>query len=325
MTLPDEEAQKDAVKRSISPDAKPFSSFSVTKKRLAGTWRIFRQNRKGMIGLFLMCAFVVMAVAAPYIATEDPYTVVTHNPPYAPPSLEHFLGTDEIGRDIFSMLVYGSRVSLIVGIAAAGVAIFLGTIIGLVAGYLGGFVEKGLMVATDFFLVIPELAFMIVLTTILIELRVFLEWLGPLGPVVTVIIVIGIVGWPTTARIVRAQTLSLKERTFVERAKAIGSSNTHIVIRHIFPNVFPLIFANALLNISNAIFMETFLSFLGLTAGGLISWGTMIERAWGSLAITRKMWWYVLPPGICIILIVLAFSLLGYAFEEILNPKLRKV
>lgn len=302
-----------------------MSSLSIKWRKMTEAWKIFRANRKGMIGLLLMCAFVVMAVAAPYIATEDPHSVITDNPSKAPPSLEHYLGTDHIGRDIFSMLVYGSRVSLIVGFAAAGVAIFTGTTIGLFAGYFGGLVEEVLMRATDFFLVLPDLALMLVLTTIFIELRILLQGLGRLGPVIIVVIVIGVVGWPTTARIVRAQVLSVKERGFVERAVAIGSSSRHIIVKHIFPNVFPLIFANALLSISIAIFMETYLAFLGLTEGGLISWGMMIERAWERGAVTQEMWWYVLPPGICIVLIVLAFSLLGYAFEEILNPKLRKI
>jgi len=266
---------------------------------------------------------LTIAVFAPYIAPEDPFSVITKNPSYSKPSLKNYLGTDEIGRDLFSMLVYGTRISLIVGFAAALVTISIGTLVGLTAGYISGIIDVVLMRATDFFLVLPGLAFMLVLSTILIDLKV-LSTLGYWGPIFILILVIGITSWPRTARIVRSKVLSEKEKVFVERARAIGSSNLHIIRKHIFPAVFPLIFAESMLNVSLAIFMESYLSFLGLT-GEFISWGMMLKNAWKSLAITRGMWWYVFPPGVCIVLLVLAFSLIGYAFEEILNPKLVKI
>jgi len=301
-----------------------WERFSTTLKGLVGTWKIFKDSRKGMIGLLLILSFVVVAIGAPYFAPENPYSVIVDNPPNAPPSLQHYLGTDGIGRDVFSMLVYGARVSLLVGIVAAIIAMLVGTSIGLIAGYFGKFAEEGLMRATDFFLVLPELVLMIILVSILVEMKALSQF-GLWGPTLVVIIVIGLVSWPPTARVVRAQVLSVKKRMFVERAKAIGCSTRRIITRHVFPNVFPLIFAEALLNISNAIWAESYLAFLGLTAGGSMSWGMMIEDAWESLAVTKGIWWYVIPPGVCIVLLVLAFSLVGYALEEILNPKLRKI
>jgi len=317
-----EEGKRESISASTDPDVM-FSSLTVSQNKFVKNWKIFRSNRKGVFGLFVICIFLVMSIFAPYIAPEDPFTVITMNPSYSKPSLEHFLGTDEIGRDIFSMLVFGARISMIVGFAAAFVTILIGTVVGLVAGYVGGVVEVVLMRTTDFFLVLPGLAFMLVLSTILIDLKV-LSRLGYWGPISILIIVIGITSWPRTARIVRSQVLSVKEKVFVERAKAIGSSNIHIIRSHIFPSVFPLIFAESMLSVSLAIFMESYLSFLGLT-GEFISWGMILKNAWKSLAITRGLWWYVFPPGICIILLVLSFSLMGYAFEEILNPKLKKV
>jgi len=308
----------------VKTESMKSSFFTAAWKSLEENLKIFTKNRKGAFGFFIICFFVTTAVAAPYIATENPYTIITYNPTFAPPSSEHYLGTDEIGRDVFSMLVYGSRPSLIVGIAASLLTIFLGTIVGLVAGYFGGTAGFFLMRLADLFLVIPDLLLMLVLTTILIDLKV-LSTMGSWGPLFIIIIVIGIVSWPRTARVVRSQVLSLKERAFVERAKAIGSSDVHIIVKHVFPNVFPLVFANAMLSISYAIFMESYLSFLGLTTGSFISWGMMLKNAWDSAAVLRRAWWYILPPGICIVLVVLAFSLLGYAFEEIFNPKLRKV
>jgi len=301
-----------------------FSSFFSSLRNLTKNYMIFIKNKKALLGFSIICFFVIIAVFAPYIATENPYSVITQSPPFAPPNSKHFLGTDEIGRDVFSMLVYGSRASLIVGIVASLVTIILGASLGLIAGYFGKIVDFILMRLADLFLVIPDLLLMLVLTTILVDLKI-LATMGEWGPLITVIIVIGIVSWPRTARVVRAQVLSVKERAFVERARTIGSSDFHIILKHIFPNVFPLVFANAMLSISYAIFMESYLSFLGLTSGTFISWGMMLKNAWDSVAVTRQAWWYILPPGICIVLVVLAFSLFGYALEEVLNPKLRKV
>ncbi len=272
------------------------------------------RNRIALAGLIIIVFFLGMALLGPVLVGRYPTPLdKDENPrPPAPPDAEHLLGTDWQGYDILTILIYGSQVSLLVGFSSAAVAMIVGTFVGLVAGYYGGGVDQVLARATDFFLVIPWLPFVIILGVIL----------G--GGLTTTIIAISIVSWPTTARIVRSQVLSLRERLFVERARAIGAGNSHILWRHILPNVMPLVFAQAVLTISSAVFTEAFLSFFGLGPRGIISWGTMIEDAYSSLAEFRGMWWYFGPPGVCIVSVVLGFSMLSYALEEILNPRLRK-
>lgn len=264
-----------------------------------------------LTGLVIVSVFLAFAIIAPVIVGPYP-SQFDRDFPLQPPSDEHRLGTDRQGFDILTILVYGSRVSLLVGFLSAAVAMLLGTSVGLVAGFYGRHVDQLLSRATDFFLVIPWLPFVIVLSVIL----------GP--SLTTTVIAISVVSWPTTARIVRSQVLSLRERLFVERARAIGAGNRHILWRHILPNVMPLVFAQGVLTISTAIFTEAFLSFFGLGPRGTISWGTMIEDAYTSLAMLRGMWWYFGPPGISITLVVLGFSMLSFALEEILNPRLKR-
>ena len=273
--------------------------------------RALVRNRLALVGLSIVVIFLGFAIFAPLIVGHYP-TTFDKDLPLLTPSDRHPLGTDKEGRDILVILVYGSQISLLVGFTSAAVAMILGTTVGIAGGYYGKQIDQILARATDFFLVIPWLPFVIVLSVIL----------GP--SLTTTIIAIAVVSWPTTARIVRSQVLSLRERLFVERARAIGAGNSHILWRHILPNVMPLIFAQAVLTISTAIFTEAFLSFFGLGPVGSISWGTMIEDSWTSLALLRGMWWYFGPPGLFITLVVLGFSLLSYGLEEVLNPRLKR-
>ena len=209
-------------------------------------------------------------------------------------------------------MVNGSRASLIVGILASLISIVMGTVIGISSGYFGKFTDEVLMRLTDFFLVIPWFSLMIVIASLLG--RSFTN----------VIIVIGITSWPSTARIVRAQVLSVKEMGFVERARAIGAGDGHIIVKHISPNVFPLIFANTVLLVANSIFSEAFLDFFGLGDPNVISWGTMLEEVYKAGAFTSFTWWTILAPGACIVLLIMSFYLIGDALDEILNPRLRR-
>ncbi|MGI0149344.1 MAG: ABC transporter permease, partial [Thermoplasmata archaeon] len=286
---------------------------SLVRERLRNDLRRFEtflralvRNRLALVGLVIVLSFLAFALLAPLVVGPYPTTFDKDNPLLAP-SNRHPLGTDKQGFDILVILVYGSQISLLVGFTSAAVAMLLGTAVGLSGGYYGHQVDQVLARATDFFLVIPWLPFVIVLSVIL----------GP--SLLTTIIAIAIVSWPTTARIVRSQVLSLRERLFVERARAIGAGDGHVLWKHILPNVLPLIFAQAVLTISTAIFTEAFLSFFGLGPVGSISWGTMIEDSWISLALLRGMWWYFGPPGVFITLVVLGFSLLSYGLEEVLN------
>jgi peptide/nickel transport system permease protein len=298
----------------------------IVKKTL-GTWRIFRGNWMGMLGLFILIGFVAMAIFAPQIMylfkiiggwdiAYGPFDLVADRGAGIPPSPEHWLGTDVRGNDILARTIYGTRVSLEVGLVASVVSMGLGSLVGLMSGFWGGWRDEVLMRVTDVFLVIPWLVLMIVFAALL-----------PGGPtVLKVVVVIGITGWSSTARIVRAQVLSLKSRAFIERARAIGAGDYYTVRKHIFPNVFPLVFANSILTIALSILSESTLSFIGLGPAPtkVVTWGNMLEDAVAAHAITNGLYWWILVPGLCIVMIVLGFTFLGYALDEIFNPKLRK-
>ncbi|HEV7200109.1 MAG TPA: dipeptide/oligopeptide/nickel ABC transporter permease/ATP-binding protein [Candidatus Limnocylindria bacterium] len=279
-----------------------------------GALRTLLHHPVGLAGLIMLGLTFFVAVFAPLLAPYDPYDT----PPvhiediYQPPSPEHPLGTDDGGKDVLSELIYGSRVSLIVGFTAAAIAIVIGGAIGIVAGYKAGRTGSALMRFTDFFLVIPDLALQIVLVAIL----------GP--SLVTIIIVIGILGWTTTARLVRSQALTVRERKFVARAHAIGASDWHMIRRHIIPLVMPLMLANAVLVISLAILSESTLAFIGLGDPTVISWGKMLNFAFDRGAVSAGAWWAFFPPGLAIVWVVLATTLLGTALEDVLNPRLKR-
>lgn len=279
------------------------------------TWNQYRRNKGGMFGMYLLAFFLAMAILAPVISTHDdpndPRWART-NPVNAPPSLDYLFGTDYNGKDVFSLTVYGARASLLVGILASLISIVIGTSVGIAAGFFGKMSDEVLMRFTDFFLVLPWFPLMIVLASLMG--RSFNN----------VIIVIGITSWPSTARIVRAQVLSVKEMGFVERARAIGASDFHVIRKHISPNVFPLIFANTILLIANSIFSEAFLDFFGFGDPNVISWGMMLEEAYKYSAFTSFAWWWILAPGGCIVLLIMAFYLMGESLDEIFNPRLRK-
>jgi peptide/nickel transport system permease protein len=317
-------------------DRLPLSEPAREKMRLAekkslGVWRIFRKNILGMAGLVMLLFFVVMAVFAaqfvalfgvisdaaghPWPEVYDPFES-TDDGVLQDPSWEHWMGTDQLQRDILSRTVYGTRVSLVIGLVATVVSMGLGTLVGLFSGYWGGWKDEVLMRVTDVFLVLPWLVLMIVLATLL-----------PGGPsIMKVVFVIGITGWSSTARIVRAQVLSLKERTFIERARSIGASDRHIITRHIFPNVFPLVFANSILTVALSILSESTLSFiaLGPPPTKVVTWGNILYDAYTKNAIYNEQYTWIVVPGLCIVMVVLAFTFIGYALDEIFNPKLRK-
>lgn len=284
------------------------------RRALGRIAKVYRRNKMGMAGLYILLLFILVAVFAPLITSRtglDPTCPCTGEP-LQPPSLKFPLGTDNLGRSVFTLTVWGSRISLMVGLFATLIAMGVGSIIGIVAGYYGRWPETVLMRLTDWFLVIPFLPLAIVLASVI----------GP--SLIVIIFVIGITSWPGTARIVRAQTLSVKTRSYVERARALGAGNWHLITRHILPNVGPLIFANTVLTVAIAILSETTLSFLGLGDPLSISWGTILDFAFGAGAASAGNWWWLVPPGVGIVLVVLAFTMCGFALDEILNPRLRQ-
>ncbi|MEZ4864687.1 MAG: ABC transporter permease [Caldilineaceae bacterium] len=279
---------------------------------LAAFWGAFFRNRMAVLGALLLLVVVGMALFARWIAPFDPMAAVrvTIENIYAPPNETHWLGTDDAGKDVLANLIYGARVSLIVGFFASFISLVIGGLVGIVAGFYGGRVDGVLMRITDILLVIPDLPLMIVLIALLGR------GLGIL------ILVIGILGWTGTARVVRAQTLSVRERKFIQRARAIGAGNLYIVRRHVFPLVFPLMVVNAVLVISAAILNESTLSFLGLGDPTRLSWGQMLNFAFRRGAMSAGAWWALTPPGVAIIWVVLGLTLLGNGLERIFNPKL---
>jgi len=266
----------------------------------------------GAGGIIILVFFVFLAIFGPYIAPYEVHELHLDNT-FALPSNDHWMGTDNFGVDIFSELLYGARTSIIVGMVSAIIASFLGAAVGLYSGYVGGWKDEVVMRLNDIVLSIPWLVLMIVVAAFIGEIDL-----------TGIILIIGLTGWSTTARMVRAQVLSVKERQYIERARAIGASEISIIRRHIFPNTFPLVFANTILTVAVSILSEATLSFLGLRPIGVITWGTMLSFASGSSAFQIGLHWWILAPGLCIVIVVLGFTLLGYALDEILNPKLRK-
>ena len=288
-----------------------YSRISTSLNSLRSFWRSYKRSRTGLIGAGILSAFIFMAVLAPYIAPFNPTQVFLSETLQAP-SWRHPFGTNESGQDLFSQVLYGSQASLIVGFVAALIAASIGTLLGITAGYFSQIVRNLIMRLTDFFIVIPSLVLMIVLASVL-------------GPSLTsVILAIGFVGWTGTARIVMAQTLSVKEHAFIEASKSAGAGDFYVLRTHVLPNVMPVVFAQTVLVIAYAILYEAVLTFLGLGNPIQITWGQILQFAFASGAITTA-WWYVLPPGLSIMLVVLGFSLTGYSLDEIFNPRVKKV
>lgn len=273
----------------------------------------FFRHRLGVIGFVMIFLIFCMAIFAPLLAPYDPYdsSTITISDVLAPPSALHPLGQDDMGGDVLSSVIYGSRISLMVGISAALIIIIIGATLGMIAGYFGGNVDVIIMRVVDAVLVIPQIPLMLVIIAVLGR------------GILNIILVIGLLSWSYMARIVRAQVLSIKKRTFVLRAQSIGAGHFRIMVRHILPQVIPVIFAEATLDISYAIISEATLSFLGLGDPTLVSWGNMLHRAFQRGAVTRGAWWYLLPPGILLAWITLSFSFFGNALQTLINPLLK--
>jgi peptide/nickel transport system permease protein len=308
-----------------APEAPPAprSARAITwdrrRRALGQFWRRYRKDRNGMIGLVILVVMIVVALAAPVLASSRGLNpVLATYPPNAGPSVHYLLGTDADGRSVLTELIWGSRISLLIGLAATFLSMVIGAIIGIVAGHFGTLnhwfgrsTDNVLMRFTDWFLVIPFLPLAIVLA----------RTLGPSLHVI--IIVIGITSWPGTARIIRAQALAVENRPYLERARALGAGHWHQMSKHVLPNVMPLLIANTILTVAGTILSETTLSFLGLGDPTRASWGEMLNGAFNNGVGTGNVLW-LLAPGIAIIVVVMAFTLVGHATEAVLDPKLRE-
>jgi peptide/nickel transport system permease protein len=285
--------------------------MTLTGRDIGRTADLFLATWMGRIGVAILLFFLFVVVYAQLFMPYDRNEMNLDG--FAPMSWEHPFGTDRAGRDVLTRTAHGTLASLTVGFMAMAISMGLGTLVGLASGFWGGWKDNVIMRLNDVFLSIPWLVLMIVISAILGN-----------QSLVTVIIVIGVTGWSTTARIVRSQVLSLKARMFVERAKAIGAGEWHIMRRHIFPNVVPLVFANAILTIAISILSESTLSFLQLGPQDVETWGKVLEDAYAAGAVLHGQWAFIVMPGLCIVFVVLAFTFIGYAMDEVLNPKLRQ-
>jgi peptide/nickel transport system permease protein len=290
-------------------------NITWTRRRtaLSRFWRDYRGQRAGLYGAAILVAAVALALLTPLV-TDPAGMDVTRatGARMAAPSLDFPLGTDESGRSVLLMTLWGSRVSLLIGFMSALLSMIIGTVMGITAGHFRGWTSAVLLRITDWFLVLPSLVLALVLAAIL----------G--GGTSTIILAIGVTSWASTARLIRAQTLSVEARPYIERSKALGAGHWHIMTRHVLPNVAPLVLANTTLQVAGAIVAESTLAFLGADSGK-VSWGGMLRGSYDWGAATSGAWWYVLAPGLCIVAVVMAFTLCGRALEAVLNPRLRGV
>jgi peptide/nickel transport system permease protein len=267
-----------------------------------------------MTGLVVLAVFSLLAIFGPLLTDAgqlDPATADA--PPFSPPSLEHPLGTDNFGRPVLQLVIAGARVSMLVGLTATIGAMVLGAVVGITAGYFGGTkIDAVLSAVTNWFLVLPWIALAIVLASVL----------G--SSLSNIILVIAITSWAGTARLVRAQALTVRERPYVERARALGSGHWRTVTRHVLPNVSPVLVASAVLTVALSILAETTLAIIGLGDANAVSWGQTIEESFTAGALTAGWWWWVIPPGVAIVCVTLSLTMCGHALDELLNPRMRQ-
>lgn len=288
---------------------------STIRQILRSQREIFRGERLGQLGVLILVGFILMGLFAPYLAPYDAQEMLRDDngsiKRFEDPSLEHPFGTTRLGRDVLSQVIVGSRIALIVGFLAAFISVFIGTNIGLISGYRGGWTDDILMRITDIVYGLPFLPFLIVLVVIL-------------GPgLLNMIIAISLIQWRSTARVIRSQVLTVKERPYIEAANAAGASDARIMYLHILPNVLPIVFLYGAFSVGWAVIAEASVSFLGFGDPLSISWGKMIFNAYTANAI-RQAWWWVIPAGLAINLFVISGFLIGRTYEKVANPELKE-
>ncbi|KYK36814.1 MAG: peptide ABC transporter permease [Theionarchaea archaeon DG-70] len=286
-------------------------------EKIKEIWRLFRETKVGLMGIGILIFFVVMAAASfippridemyipLYGVDQDIFTVT-------PPSLQHLLGTDSLGRDVFSQLLEGAKWALLIGVTAAVCSVVLSTVVGLVSGYYGGVVDTLLQRTADVVMTLPGFPLIVIVGSLLRGISIW-----------NIVVLISILGWPGASKVIRSQVLSLRERPFIESARVSGASSFRIVFRHIAPNILPLSFLYMTFGVTSAILAEASLSFIGLGDPTTVSWGMMLQWCYRSGFLFQAPFW-VLPPGLCITLLALSFYLIGVGTEQIINPRLRK-
>lgn len=275
-------------------------------KKIREFWKKYRKSATGIVGLVIIIVLVLIALFADMIAPLSPFSLSSHS--FLPPNYQYPMGTDDLGRDIFSGVVYGSRISLLIGFLTAGASTLIGIIIGGFSGYYGGKIDDLFMRFTEFFQVIPRFF----LALVIIALFGSSIW--------NIIIVLAILSWPMTARLLRAEVLKFRSQDFVMAARAIGCNDVRIIFGHILPNAMAPVIVNTSVQIAYAIILEAGLSFLGLGDPSTMSWGIMLFNAQQFL---RRAWWFATFPGMAIFLAVLGFNLVGDGLNDALNPRLK--
>ncbi|WP_051939769.1 ABC transporter permease [Phaeacidiphilus oryzae] len=305
----------DAAHRTVPAGPAPGGSLAWARRRAATArfWQAYRADRAGLAGLALLLLFVGAAVLAPVLTGGPQAVSIIDAPgtPLQPPGAGYPLGTDGYGRSELALLLWGARISLTVGFLATFLSMAIGAVLGILAGHFGGWPATVLMRITDWFLVLPTLVLAVALASVL-------------SPgTATIVLAIGVTTWPRTARLVRAQTLAVEGRPYIERSRALGGGHRHVMARHVLPNVMPLVLAQTTLTVANAILTESTLAFLGLGDPGTVSWGGLLQDARQAGAVSAGDWWTLLPPGLAIAAVALSFTLCGRAMESALNPRLR--
>lgn len=284
------------------PETGPVAA--AAREARPGVWSRLRQEPQAIVGAALTALLVLVALLAGLIAPFDPFAIT--NEVLQPPSALHLFGTDDLGRDIFSAVVHGARTSLLVGLAAAGTATVVGLLVGSLAGYAGGLVDDLLMRVSELFQIIPRFF----LALIIVALLGSNIWL--------IVLLLGLTYWPGTARLVRAQILSLRARDYITAARAIGVPDAQILLRHLLPAALPPVITLAALQVGGAILVEAGLSFLGLGDRSVVSWGMLLNDA---QQFVRRAWWMSVFPGAAITLTVLGLNLFADGLNDALNPR----
>lgn len=296
---------------------KPKTKWQQRKMQLENTLVLFKETKYGVVGIGIIVFFVGMALVSfiPPSLDEmyDPmYGLDSAVAGFTQPSLRHPLGTDFMGRDLFSQLLEGSKWALIVGTAAAVCTVTLSTVVGLVSGYYGGAVDSLLQRTADIVMSLPGIAIVLVVGAVTREIGIW-----------NIVFLISILGWPGPSKVIRSQVLSLRERSYIESARVSGCSNFRIIFRHIAPNVWPISFLYMAFGVRHAILFEASLSFLGMGDASIVTWGKMLSWCFSTRYTFSAPFWLV-PPGLCIAFLTLAFYLIGVGTEQIINPRLRK-
>ena len=284
---------------------------STPKKVKSQAWDKFRHNKRAMFGVIVVLIVALAVLILPLVMDLDPFTTDAEAGFNTPPSAQHILGTDDVGRDLFARLLYGGRISLLVGIASTCVSVLIGVPLGLVAGYYRGIWETIIMRAADIFMSFPSMILILVLVAVF----------GP--SIFNVTVVIGVLGWTSIAKLIYGNTLSLREKEYIEAARAMGMKNSKIIFTEILPNAIAPVWVTIAFRVSSGILTESSLSFLGLgVQTPQASWGNIIFAAQNLLVLTARPWVWI-PPGICIILVVVGFNFIGEGVRDALDPKMK--